>query len=140
MFKGEEVMPTLHLHRQSAFLMGRDRKVSPCKVSGEVRKQDFFWNVMFLSLEHNSSHRPPPSVTHSPLQLLPLPHLMLAQSMIRTYRCTYYCTEKCQRRLYTIQLSFIEQNGWRSVEKVMQFFRRCWLILYLFASKLFLNL
>jgi len=26
-FKGEEVMPTLHLHRQSAFLMGRDRKV-----------------------------------------------------------------------------------------------------------------
>jgi len=26
-FKGDEVMPTLHLHRQSAFLMGRDRKV-----------------------------------------------------------------------------------------------------------------
>jgi len=26
-FKGEEVLPTLHLHRQSAFLMGRDRKV-----------------------------------------------------------------------------------------------------------------
>jgi len=26
-FKGQEVMPTLHLHRQSAFLMGRDRKV-----------------------------------------------------------------------------------------------------------------
>jgi len=26
-FKGEETLPTLHLHRQSAFLMGRDRKV-----------------------------------------------------------------------------------------------------------------
>jgi len=26
-FKGEEVLPTLHLHRQSAYLMGRDRKV-----------------------------------------------------------------------------------------------------------------
>eukprot|EP00088_Acartia_fossae_P037306 TRINITY_DN3848_c0_g1_i2.p1 TRINITY_DN3848_c0_g1~~TRINITY_DN3848_c0_g1_i2.p1 ORF type:complete len:230 (+),score=51.64 TRINITY_DN3848_c0_g1_i2:115-804(+) len=26
-FKGEEVLPTLHVHRQSAFLMGRDRKV-----------------------------------------------------------------------------------------------------------------
>jgi len=26
-FKGDEVLPTLHLHRQSAFLMGRDRKV-----------------------------------------------------------------------------------------------------------------
>jgi len=26
-FKGEEVLPLLHLHRQSAFLMGRDRKV-----------------------------------------------------------------------------------------------------------------
>ena len=25
-FKGEEVLPTLHLHRQSAYLMGRDRK------------------------------------------------------------------------------------------------------------------
>ena len=27
-FKGEEVLPTLHLHRQSAYLIGRDRKVS----------------------------------------------------------------------------------------------------------------
>ena len=27
MFKGEETLPTLHLHRQSAYLMGRDRKV-----------------------------------------------------------------------------------------------------------------
>ena len=27
-FKGEEVLPTLHLHRQSAYLMGRDRKVN----------------------------------------------------------------------------------------------------------------
>ena len=27
-FKGEEAMPTLHIHRQSAFLMGRDRKVA----------------------------------------------------------------------------------------------------------------
>lgn len=26
-FKGEEVLPTLHLHRQSAYLIGRDRKV-----------------------------------------------------------------------------------------------------------------
>jgi len=26
-FKGEETLPTLHLHRQSAYLMGRDRKV-----------------------------------------------------------------------------------------------------------------
>lgn len=26
-FKGDEVLPTLHLHRQSAYLMGRDRKV-----------------------------------------------------------------------------------------------------------------
>jgi smad nuclear-interacting protein 1 len=26
-FKGEEVLPVLHIHRQSAFLMGRDRKV-----------------------------------------------------------------------------------------------------------------
>ena len=26
-FKGEEVMPTLHLHRQSAYLIGKDRKV-----------------------------------------------------------------------------------------------------------------
>jgi len=26
-FKGDEVLPVLHLHRQSAFLMGRDRKV-----------------------------------------------------------------------------------------------------------------
>lgn len=26
-FKGDETLPTLHLHRQSAFLMGRDRKV-----------------------------------------------------------------------------------------------------------------
>ena len=27
-FKGEEVLPTLHLHRQSAYLIGRDRKVA----------------------------------------------------------------------------------------------------------------
>ncbi|KAF0289438.1 Smad nuclear-interacting protein 1 [Amphibalanus amphitrite] len=27
-FKGEETMPTLHIHRQSAFLLGRDRKVA----------------------------------------------------------------------------------------------------------------
>ena len=27
MFKGSETLPTLHLHRQSAYLMGRDRKV-----------------------------------------------------------------------------------------------------------------
>ena len=27
-FKGDETMPTLHIHRQSAFLMGRDRKVA----------------------------------------------------------------------------------------------------------------
>ena len=27
-FKGEEVLPTLHLHRQSAYLIGRDRKVN----------------------------------------------------------------------------------------------------------------
>jgi len=27
-FKGSETLPTLHLHRQSAYLMGRDRKVS----------------------------------------------------------------------------------------------------------------
>lgn len=26
-FKGEESLPTLHLHRQSAFLLGKDRKV-----------------------------------------------------------------------------------------------------------------
>ena len=26
-FKGEEVLPTLHLHRQSAYLIGKDRKV-----------------------------------------------------------------------------------------------------------------
>jgi smad nuclear-interacting protein 1 len=26
-FKGDEVMPTLHIHRQSAYLIGRDRKV-----------------------------------------------------------------------------------------------------------------
>jgi len=26
-FKGSETLPTLHLHRQSAYLMGRDRKV-----------------------------------------------------------------------------------------------------------------
>ena len=26
-FKGEETLPTLHLHRQSAYLIGRDRKV-----------------------------------------------------------------------------------------------------------------
>jgi len=26
-FKGDEVLPVLHIHRQSAFLMGRDRKV-----------------------------------------------------------------------------------------------------------------
>ena len=27
-FKGDEVLPTLHLHRQSAYLIGRDRKVN----------------------------------------------------------------------------------------------------------------
>jgi len=27
-FKGEKVLPTLHIHRQSAYLMGRDRKVA----------------------------------------------------------------------------------------------------------------
>ena len=27
-FKGEEVLPTLHLHRQSAYLIGKDRKVN----------------------------------------------------------------------------------------------------------------
>jgi hypothetical protein len=27
--QGEETMPTLHLHRQSAYLLGRDRKVRP---------------------------------------------------------------------------------------------------------------
>ena len=27
-FKGDDTMPTLHIHRQSAFLMGRDRKVA----------------------------------------------------------------------------------------------------------------
>lgn len=27
-FKGEETLPTLYLHRQSAYLMGRDRKVA----------------------------------------------------------------------------------------------------------------
>ncbi|XP_040580350.1 smad nuclear-interacting protein 1-like [Lepeophtheirus salmonis] len=27
-FKGEETLPILHLHRQSAFLMGRDRKIA----------------------------------------------------------------------------------------------------------------
>ena len=27
MFKGEESLPTLYLHRQSAYLLGRDRKV-----------------------------------------------------------------------------------------------------------------
>eukprot|EP00094_Tigriopus_californicus_P007575 TCALIF_07294-PA protein Name:"Similar to Snip1 Smad nuclear-interacting protein 1 (Mus musculus)" AED:0.20 eAED:0.20 QI:0/-1/0/1/-1/1/1/0/139 len=26
-FKGEETLPILHLHRQSAFLMGKDRKI-----------------------------------------------------------------------------------------------------------------
>ena len=30
-FKGDEVLPTLHLHRQSAYLMGRDRKVKCLK-------------------------------------------------------------------------------------------------------------
>ena len=29
-FKGDEVLPTLHLHRQSAYLIGRDRKV--CRI------------------------------------------------------------------------------------------------------------
>ena len=28
MFKGAEALPPLHLHRQSAFLFGRDRKVA----------------------------------------------------------------------------------------------------------------
>ena len=37
-FKGEEVLPTLHLHRQSAYLIGRDRKV--------------FFKLFFLS-NHN---------------------------------------------------------------------------------------
>ena len=32
-FKGDEVLPTLHLHRQSAYLMGRDRKVMIQKIT-----------------------------------------------------------------------------------------------------------
>lgn len=32
-FKGEEVLPTLHLHRQSAYLIGKDRKVALQKCS-----------------------------------------------------------------------------------------------------------
>ncbi|XP_037083188.1 smad nuclear-interacting protein 1-like, partial [Pollicipes pollicipes] len=31
-FKGEETMPTLHIHRQSAFLMGRDHKVADIRI------------------------------------------------------------------------------------------------------------
>ena len=31
-FKGEEALPTLYLHRQSAYLMGRDRKVADIPV------------------------------------------------------------------------------------------------------------
>ena len=31
-FKGEESLPVMHLHRQSAFLIGKDRKVADLPV------------------------------------------------------------------------------------------------------------
>ena len=32
MFKGEESLPVMHLHRQSAYLIGKDRKVADIPV------------------------------------------------------------------------------------------------------------
>ena len=39
-FKGNEELPILYIHRQSAYLLGRDRKVSAKKVA--FRLTDFF--------------------------------------------------------------------------------------------------